>query len=66
VAGKKSDNKLQPHSQAFGLNLFEFTNSTEQSLSWKAKRHSTTQKFPAFYGNRSFISVFTNVYHWSV
>jgi hypothetical protein len=41
------------------------TDSTESNPSWEANKHSV-QKFPAFYGARMFITVFTTACHWSI
>jgi len=32
--------------------------------SWEAHSHSESQKIPAFYGTRWFITVFTRARHW--
>jgi len=39
--------------------------SMEQSLFWEAKSHSVNQ-FPASYGTRNFITVFTRARHWLI
>jgi hypothetical protein len=38
----------------------------EQRSSWEANSFSATQKLPAFYGTRSFITAFTRVRHLSL
>jgi len=45
--------------------LFYLTNSMEQVPSLEDNSH-TVKKFPAFYGARRFITVFTTAYHWSL
>jgi hypothetical protein len=38
----------------------------ELSPSWEATNCASTKKFPAFYGTRRFITVFTRTLHWSI
>jgi len=45
--------------------IYWLTYSTEQSP-WEANQFSTSQKFPAFYGTRRFITAFTNAPHLSL
>jgi hypothetical protein len=44
----------------------ELTNFMELSPSSEAVSHAALKNFPAFYGTRRFITVFTRALHWSI
>jgi hypothetical protein len=59
-----------PLSTALSENMWSFasmlTNVMELSPSWEAASHELLKNFPAFYGTRRFINVFTRAFHWSL
>jgi len=48
------------------LNTGQLTHATEQDPSWAANTSTASQKFPAFYANRKFITVLTKTHHLSL
>jgi hypothetical protein len=62
----------RPKTELYIMDVLEFsacksfTNSVELSSSWECNTLSAVRKFPAFYGDRNFITIFTKARYFSL